>query len=175
MERYCGTLQRSIQSRRFPFASLDRFVTETAQLSQIANLYDIADVLALRARSSDSRVFSDPQCMFRLFIQSRIENSRLFSKDPSCVLMPPKSQAKPVENLIAAIAGALATRFDTNVAVVKRSLQNVEIEQWAKVRRVDSDAGDIMHASSMVASRDDTRDATYVRVRSIFTCTLPGD
>jgi hypothetical protein len=63
MERYCGTLQRSIRSRRFPFASLDRFVAETAQLTQITMLYDVADALALRALTTPCGVFSDPQCM----------------------------------------------------------------------------------------------------------------
>jgi hypothetical protein len=91
------------------------------------------------------------------------------SKDPSCVLLPPKSRARPAEHFITSIAGALATRFDTDVATVKLYLRNVEIEEWGKVRRVDSDAGDTMHASTVVVTRDDSRDATYVRVRSIST------
>jgi hypothetical protein len=165
MERYCGTLQRSIRSRRFPFASLDRFVVETAQLNQISTLYDVADVLALRAPSGSGHMFSDAQCMF---VTPEHERSTLtyLSKDPSCVLLPPRSHARPANHLIASIAGALATRFDTDVATVKRHLRNLEIEEWGKVRRVDSDAGDTMIASSLVAPRDDTRDATYVRVRS---------
>jgi hypothetical protein len=69
MERYCGTLQRSIHSRRFPFASLDRFITETAQLRQIVILYDVADVLALRAPPSCGNVLAVPNCMF---IQLRV-------------------------------------------------------------------------------------------------------
>ena len=63
MERYCGFLQRAIQSRRFPNASLSRFIVEKAQLDQIANLYDIADVLALRTRSSLPGTLSHPDCM----------------------------------------------------------------------------------------------------------------
>jgi hypothetical protein len=63
MERYCGILQRVIQSRRFPNASLNRFITEKAQLDQIANLYNIAEVLALRTASSLPGTFSHPQCM----------------------------------------------------------------------------------------------------------------
>ena len=62
MERYCGYLQRAIQSRRFPNASLNRFIAEKAQLDQIANLYDIADVLALRSTSSLPGTFSHPKC-----------------------------------------------------------------------------------------------------------------
>lgn len=64
------------------------------------------------------------------------------------------------------IAAALATRFDTSVAVVKKYLENAKVEEWGKVRRVDSTEGDTMHASSLGIRRDDTRDATYVRVRA---------
>jgi len=62
MERYCGTIQRAILSRRFPNASLNRFVTEKAQLDQIANLYDIAEVLALRSTRSLLGTFSHVDC-----------------------------------------------------------------------------------------------------------------
>ena len=69
MERYCGTLQRAIQSRRFPYSSASRFITEMAQLNQIASVYDIAGVPALRPPrslagdpfSSSLYVFSYPK------------------------------------------------------------------------------------------------------------------
>ncbi|KAI4294218.1 hypothetical protein K525DRAFT_213175 [Schizophyllum commune Loenen D] len=48
MERYCGALQPAIKSRRFPYASLDRFVVERAQLEQINAIYGTADEMALR-------------------------------------------------------------------------------------------------------------------------------
>ena len=63
------------------------------------------------------------------------------------------------------IAAALATRFDTDIRTMRRDLKDAIVEEWGKVRRVDSDAGDTMHASAFVTARDDTRDATYVRVR----------
>ena len=62
MERYCGVMRRAIRSRRFPYASLARFVCETAQLAQIANVYDIASTLALHAAPSLPGDFSHPQC-----------------------------------------------------------------------------------------------------------------
>jgi hypothetical protein len=62
------------------------------------------------------------------------------------------------------IAAALATRFDVEIHVIKDLLKNTDVEEWGRVRRVDSDAGDTMRASSMVAALDDTRDATYFRV-----------
>jgi hypothetical protein len=63
MERYCGTLRRAIRNRRFPSASLDRFVTESAQLAQIMHLYAIANDLSLRPPPGDTGEFSDPHCM----------------------------------------------------------------------------------------------------------------
>jgi hypothetical protein len=62
MERYCGALRRAIRNRRFPCASLDRFLIESAQLTQIALVYDVANDLALRPPSGRSRVFSNDQC-----------------------------------------------------------------------------------------------------------------
>jgi hypothetical protein len=78
MERFCGTLQRAVRSRRFPYASIDRFVTETAQLNQIANVYDITGVLALRSPPSLAAAFSHHQCMY-IFLKNLISN-RFFSK-----------------------------------------------------------------------------------------------
>ena len=65
------------------------------------------------------------------------------------------------------IAAALATRFDKDIRSVRHDLRGAVVEEWGKVRRVDSDAGDTMHASALVPARDGTRDATYVRVRLI--------
>jgi hypothetical protein len=62
MERFCGTLKRSIRSRRFPLASLERFVLERVQLDQIANIYNIVDDLALRSRPTLRGIYSHPDC-----------------------------------------------------------------------------------------------------------------
>jgi hypothetical protein len=67
--------------------------------------------------------------------------------------------------LINSIAAALATRFDVLIATVRPYLNAATIEEWGKIRRIDSDEGDTMWASSCCAIRDDARDATYVRVR----------
>ena len=48
MERYCNRLKPAIRSRRFPYASLDRFVLEDAQLTQIKAIYNLSEELALR-------------------------------------------------------------------------------------------------------------------------------
>jgi hypothetical protein len=65
MERYCGSLQPAIRSRRYPYASLDRHVIEKAQLTQIGVVYNIADELALRApRQGFPGSYSDPTCKY---------------------------------------------------------------------------------------------------------------
>jgi len=47
MEQYCNRLKPAIRSRRFPFAALDRYVLEDAQLTQIKVFYDLSKELAL--------------------------------------------------------------------------------------------------------------------------------
>ena len=48
---------------------------------------------------------------------------------------------------------------------IRRRLNDNIIEEWGKVKRVDSDAGDTMHAFAMVKKGEDNRDASFVRVR----------
>jgi hypothetical protein len=47
MERHCGRLKLAIRSRRFPYAALDRYVLEDAQLTHIKIFYDLVDELSL--------------------------------------------------------------------------------------------------------------------------------
>jgi hypothetical protein len=63
MERFCGFLQPAIRSRRFPYASLDRFVTENAQLTQIRVTYNLFQELSLRReRGVVAGMYADPLC-----------------------------------------------------------------------------------------------------------------
>ena len=48
MERYCGSLQGAIQSRRYLYASLNRYVLDRARLTHIKLVYDLGAVLSLR-------------------------------------------------------------------------------------------------------------------------------
>lgn len=86
--------------------------------------------------------------------------------DPTCILLPRKTNRRPVGHL-QGIAAALATRYEkSSVTLVKKALEDAVIEEWGKVRRVDSEEGDTIVASSMHASvgPDDSRDASFVRV-----------
>lgn len=48
IERFCGSLLPAVKSRRFPYASLDRHVTEGAQLLQIKLARNLQEALDLR-------------------------------------------------------------------------------------------------------------------------------
>ncbi|KAL1680192.1 hypothetical protein EV122DRAFT_208322 [Schizophyllum commune] len=152
MERYCGALQPAIKSRRFPYASLDRFVVERAQLEQINAIYGTADEMALRApRNKIPRGAYAPAAY------------------PSCILLPPKDDrtAIPV-GIRTGITSALATRADLRPRDVTPHLRNAQIVRYGKLRRVDSDAGDTISASELGATRDDSRDASFVRYQAYF-------
>lgn len=60
---------------------------------------------------------------------------------------------------------ALSTRSGAKVAQVNAALKNALIEEWGKVRRIDSEEGDTMRSCSLGVMAEDARDATYVRVR----------
>jgi len=53
MERYCNRLKPAIRSRRYPYAALDRYVLEDAQLTQIKAFYDLSTELSLQASQKE--------------------------------------------------------------------------------------------------------------------------
>ncbi|KAJ7697806.1 hypothetical protein B0H17DRAFT_1262018, partial [Mycena rosella] len=145
MERYCGSIQPGIRSRRFPWASMDRHVLETAQLTQIKTVYNVFEELSLTAsRAEIPGSFSDPAY-------------------PSCVLLPPRSRATPSSAQMKTIATALSTRSGSSMRDVNNALKAAEVEEWGKVRRIDSEEGDTMRSFSLGKTAEDSRDATYVR------------
>ncbi|THU93897.1 hypothetical protein K435DRAFT_820122 [Dendrothele bispora CBS 962.96] len=156
MERYCGLIGPAIKSRRFPFASLARHVLDQARLTQIKVFYNVAVELSLVTP--------------RL---GPVYGSYESPAYPTCRLLPPKNPDRPAINTLCLLIGALVTRFtvDSNVygaarvtpGVVKRFLADAHIQEWGKVQRIDSDEGDIMRASEVGKTRDDSRDASFVR------------
>jgi hypothetical protein len=73
MERYCGSLTPAIRSRRFPFPSIDRYVTEVAQLTQIRIYRRLHEALSLRPPRLDvAGHFSDPGCGYDIVTQTQI-------------------------------------------------------------------------------------------------------
>ncbi|KAJ7362705.1 hypothetical protein DFH08DRAFT_910807 [Mycena albidolilacea] len=101
MERFCGSIQPGIWSRRFPWASIDRYLVE--------------------------------------------------------------SPIRPNTNTIRSIAIALSTRTGSKIGSITKALKDAVIEEWGKVRRIDSEAEDTMRSCSVGILAEDSRDATYVR------------
>jgi hypothetical protein len=64
MEHYCGKLQPTLHSRCFPYAALDRYVAEDAQLTQIKAVFNVRDELSLRLLyGSIPGMYAHPLCM----------------------------------------------------------------------------------------------------------------
>ncbi|KAJ7136243.1 hypothetical protein C8R46DRAFT_1322470 [Mycena filopes] len=145
MERYCGSVQPGIRSRRFPWASMDRYVLEIAQLTQIKTLYNVARELSLTAaRGLPQGSLSDPAY-------------------PTCILLPPRTPQRPATSQLKSIAAALSTRSKATMVQVNSALRDAVIEEWGKVRRIDSDEGDTMRSCSLGSVAEDSRDSTHVR------------
>jgi hypothetical protein len=49
MEHYCGVLQPAIQSRHFPYVSIDQYIVKDAQITQLKVVYNMAQELSLHA------------------------------------------------------------------------------------------------------------------------------
>lgn len=84
MERYCGRLKPAIRSRRCPYSSLNRYVLEDAQLTQIKAFYNLAEELSLRPPRDLSKVlkgtFVDKEtCEYPPFTLCRID-LRIYSR-----------------------------------------------------------------------------------------------
>lgn len=76
------------------------------------------------------------------------------------------------------IHNALATRFDKSSSEVRAAVRaedvRVVIEQWGKVRRVDTTEGDTMRAADFDTQIEDTRDASWIRVSTSLISRAPG-
>ncbi|KAI0043591.1 hypothetical protein FA95DRAFT_1546235 [Auriscalpium vulgare] len=151
MERYCGLIRPAIKSRKHPYASLDRFIIECAQISQIRLVYNLNEALP----SLHSRGTRHQQSGFR------------DDAYPTCALLPPVRKSRPEASIIHKIEKCLATRYDktNDIKAVKRCVRHATIEQWAKVR---IDDGDIVSAAALFqANEEGRRDSTYVRYEAL--------
>ncbi|KAI0062793.1 hypothetical protein BV25DRAFT_1803535 [Artomyces pyxidatus] len=147
MERYCGLIRPAIKSRKHPFASLDRFIVECAQLMQIRLIYQLD--------GDPATSISKPQRKSAAGFRSTLY--------PTSSLLAPSKPGMPDNIILNKIAKCLATRYDKSgdIKAVKQCLDKAKITQWAKIR---IDDGDTICAAAMYASADtDRRDATYAR------------
>jgi hypothetical protein len=95
MERYCNRLKplAAIRSRHFPYAALDWYVLEDAQLTQIKCFYSLSTELSLRASRNEfpkgSLVHEACKCWIVHLICTNMAVLCLICVDPSCILLPP--------------------------------------------------------------------------------------
>jgi hypothetical protein len=68
LEQWCGKIEDSIKSRRRPYTSLAYHQLHLAQLYDISNRYNLADMLCLNGSSSDDKlsqyekVYANSEC-----------------------------------------------------------------------------------------------------------------
>ncbi|KAF9474439.1 hypothetical protein BDN70DRAFT_815708 [Pholiota conissans] len=148
MERYCGKLQPALRSRRFPYAALDRFVLEDAQLTQIKFTSGLTDELSLRTpKGLVPGMFQHPS--YEDFI-----------------LLPARQTGELAPSLMASVVAAIGTRIDSkDLRSIRKYVKSAVVEQWAKVRCMSE--GDTIWASSLKNRQGDTRDATFVRYQML--------
>ena len=175
MERYCGKLQPALRSHRFPYAALDRYVVEDAQLTQIKAVFNVRDELSLRSpRGSVPGMYAHPSCT-HLSLITLNDFARIFIDlliDPTCILLPPSNVTAPPKGVLNSVCAALATRYTCTVAKARKHVTNATIVEWGKVRRVDSEEGDTFRSSTLGKAPEDSRDATFVRVRATIQALL---
>jgi hypothetical protein len=82
--------------------------------------------------------------------------------------MPSVSALNLDTGVLKSVAAALSTRFSIPVTTIRKLLKDSTIQEWGKVRRVDSEEGDTIQSLSLGRKAIDRRDATFVRV-----CQLP--
>ena len=62
MERYCGTLSHNIKNRRYPFISLNNYVSTSAHLTQVQSIYNLFDELPFNPKPSKDDQLKLEQC-----------------------------------------------------------------------------------------------------------------
>ena len=163
MERYCSALQPAITSRRFPFASINRFLVDQAQLQMIRLLYNVKKELSMQKSPSeqDRGALCLPNCKRQVFCQVAAILTLLV--DDGYVLLPKMAQITLPRGTYDKVVAHVCTRFGVTPTVARRALPS-EFQQWAKLRLPHG--GDTIQTSSMMRRKtEDSRDVTYVRVR----------
>ena len=167
MERYCGDIGRNIRSRRFPYATINKYITSQAQLTHVTLLYGLHDQLSLRPPQSHVKDLQLPLCEpFLIYIDNPVTN---FSNlDPLYVLNSPKPLLKTLsKSLWTTLTATLATRLETPVSIIRKIIpQQSSFVHYGRARQLDG--GDIMHARELIPLQTDSRDMSFVRVSMIY-------
>ncbi|KAF8345262.1 hypothetical protein F5887DRAFT_1061833 [Amanita rubescens] len=138
IERYCGDVVRHVKNRRYPYISINNYVTASAQLAQLKLRYNLDKELSFGSRPDQDDHAG------HIYDESPRKLSRL-SRDV---------YAKAVATLV--------TLGDSSLRTVKKWFpEDTEILQFGKVTRING--GDSMHGRDLVGLREHERDASFVR------------
>ncbi|KAI0073761.1 hypothetical protein K474DRAFT_1649089 [Panus rudis PR-1116 ss-1] len=145
MERYCGALQPAIRSRRYPYASLNRYVVDhDARMKQIKLRYDLQNELSRGTSSRDNRV--------------------IFPNYETCSLLTPQETVILTTGQRTQALGGLSTRFTgLDFEDVKRMfVASAKVEEFGRLQIFED--GDQARTSNLGQKKsEDRRDATFVR------------
>ncbi|TFK82780.1 hypothetical protein K466DRAFT_499707 [Polyporus arcularius HHB13444] len=161
MERYCGSLQGAIRSRRYPYASLNRHVLDRARLTHIKLIYNLEETLSLK-----------PPSLHGFYRAICIPGYQ------TCALLPPHRTPEAgalTTDIRNKIVGALCTRFNGTMTNTRTALAAATIEEWGRFCILPE--GDIIRTASFGKSTDQPttqvkfgqaeRDATFVRYEAL--------
>jgi hypothetical protein len=166
MERFCGSLQLAIKSRRFPYASMDNYLVDSAHLMIIKLRYNLGRELSLRSDPVE-RGICIPGCAYHA--RTHRPHAHLACIDPTCVFYPPSSKTPSVEaGVMSKLLAALSTRYSSSpnrpipVSVIRACLKK-PIHEYGTIK-ISIGGADTLHASKIGSRGPDRRDATFVRV-----------
>ncbi|KAJ3833514.1 hypothetical protein F5878DRAFT_654300 [Lentinula raphanica] len=147
MERFCGSLLRTVKNRKYPFTSLAHRVRDIAQLNQIKLLYGLSDMLNLSDDHLDNR------------------SGFKFPEYPNIVMSPPQSTLV-LDNSVQKKIVTYLTQNHSLAPSTAKDLVSKHVRIWGKLRIADG--GDTVH-SSLVSARYDalSRDRTAVKRTAI--------
>lgn len=160
MERFCGDVVRHIKSRRYPYISINNYVTASAHLTQVQLLYNLEELSFNRKESQDRQTVYDA-CEYA---SSGRDSSNTYTiQDNLFVLKAPRKESTLPPELWKKVTAALATRYDVKAGSVRRFLpKDLTVIQFGRISR--SDGGDSMQGRDLVKMRNGERDASFIRV-----------
>ena len=131
MERHCSEILHNIRSRRFPYASINKYVTCQAQLTHITLLYNLHKKLQLKPPTSHDNNVCLPSCEPALMLTNM--HADCYILDPSFILTPPKQSAVILPLFLwKTLTATLATHFDKSAAVICKPIpQNTYFVQYS--------------------------------------------
>lgn len=151
MERYCGALARAHKSLRYPYESINRYVLQVAQLSQIKLSYGLTDALDLRAR------------------RTNIATGTQYRNYPQLVFVPRRRNAILHLSLIKKVAVYLSGDIGVAPNIIRAALGTRRLVFWGRMQQLDAlGGGDIIrgHALCNTTNRI-TRDASFVKYKTV--------